>query len=100
MYSYDTLSEAVNGLKTRGYSIDFNIKGDMLISQHRPASLSPTEFEIVEIHRFEGNTDPADEAVVYAIEGKHGEKGIVVNAYGPNADPIGDGMVKKLKEKH
>ena len=97
MYSYDTLSEAVNGLKTRGYSIDFNIKGDTLISQHRPASLSPAEFEIVEFHRFEGNTDPADEAVVYAIEGKHGEKGIIVNAYGPNADPIGDTMVKKLR---
>lgn len=100
MFSYDTLSEAVNGLKSRGYIIDFNIKGDMLVCQHGSASLSPAEFEIVEFHRFEGNTDPADEAVVYALEGKHGEKGIVVNGYGPNADPIGDALVKKLREKH
>jgi hypothetical protein len=37
---------------------------------------------------------------VYAIESKHGHKGILVNAYGPDANPAGDALVKKLKERH
>ena len=100
MYSYDTLSEAVNGLKQRGYTIDFNIAADKLVCNSMPISLSPDEFEIAELYRFEGNTDPADEAVVYAIESKHGHKGLLVNGYGPDADSVGDALVKKLKERH
>jgi len=100
MYTYDTLSEAVNGLKQRGYTIDFNIVADKLVCKHTPVSLSPEEFEITEVYRFEGNTDPADEAVLYAIESKHRLKGILVNSYGPGADPLGDALVKKLKERH
>lgn len=99
MYTYDTLSEAVNGLKQRGYNIDFNMEAEALVCKKTPLALSPNEFEITEIHRFEGNTDPGDEAVVYAIESKHGHKGILVNAYGPDAEPASSELIKKLKEK-
>ncbi|MFT3933692.1 MAG: phosphoribosylpyrophosphate synthetase [Chitinophagaceae bacterium] len=100
MYTYDTLSEAVNDLKLRGYNIDFNIVADRLVNHHKTLSLSPEEFEIAEIYRFEGDTDPADEAVVYAIESKHMLKGIVVNGYGPGSDAASNELIKKLKEKH
>ena len=100
MHSYDTLSEAVNGLKARGYTLDFNIAGSLLTCNAIPAPLSPEEFEIAEFYRFEGNTDPGDESVIYAIESRHGQKGILVNAYGPNADPATDALVRKLKERH
>jgi len=36
---------------------------------------------------------------VYAIESKHGHKGILVNGYGPSAEPIGSALVKKLRER-
>lgn len=100
MYAYDTLSEAVNGLKQRGYTIDFNVKDNFVICNTTPLSLSPDEFEIAEFYRFEGNSDPADEAVVYAIESKHGHRGILVNGYGPDADAAGAELVKKLRERH
>jgi hypothetical protein len=100
MNTYDTVSEAINGLKQRGYTIDFNMETDALVCKTTPLSLSPGEFEITEVHRFEGNTDPADEAVVYAIESKHGHKGVLVNAYGPDADAASNELVKKLKERH
>jgi hypothetical protein len=57
----------------------------------------PGEFEIVEVHRFEGDTDPADEAVVYAIQSKHGEKGVLVNAFGVYSDRVSDELIEKLK---
>ncbi len=100
MYTYDTLSEAISGLKERGYTIDFNIVADKLVCHHTPVSLAPQEFEITEVHRFEGDTDPADEAVLYAIESKHNLKGILVNSYGPGSDALGDELIKKLKERH
>jgi hypothetical protein len=100
MYSYDTLSEAVNGLKKRGFTIDFNIEAEKLVCSKTPLALAPNEFEITEVYRFEGNTDPADEAVVYAIESKHGQKGILVNAYGPDANVMDGELIRKLKIKH
>lgn len=95
MYTYDTVSEAVNGLKVRGFDLDLNLKENCLVCQgHR---FNVEDFEIVEVYRFEGNTDPADEAVVYAIESVDGKKGVLVNGYGISADPMSSEMAKKLE---
>lgn len=97
MIAYDTVTEAVQGLKQRGYSIDFNLEFDRLICPKTSISLRPKDFEITEMHRFEGMTDPADEAVVFAIEGKNGSvKGILVDGFGPSAETLDGEMVKKL----
>jgi hypothetical protein len=100
MYTYDTVSEATNGLRQRGYDVDYNLEFDCITSAHAPVSLRPSEFEITEVYRFEGNSDPADEAVVYAIESKHGEKGVLVNGFGISADAVSDEMIEKLKVRH
>ena len=63
MYSYETLSEAITDLQKRGFTKDFNVD---------KSNIESGEFEIVEYYRFEGDSDPADEAVVYAIESTHG----------------------------
>ncbi len=94
MYSYDTLSEAVNGLKKRGYVLDFNLQENCLVCN--AGKLDVNDFEIVEFHRFEGHTDPADEAAVYAIESATGLKGVLVSGYGISAEGISAEMVKKL----
>lgn len=98
MYAYDTVTAAVNGLKQRGYTKDFNLE-ENCIACHED-KYHPEDFEIVEVHRYEGNSDPADEAVVYAIEGKDGEKGVLVSGYGISADEMSDEMAKKLTIIH
>ncbi|HEY6900499.1 MAG TPA: phosphoribosylpyrophosphate synthetase [Puia sp.] len=100
MFNYDTVSDAVNGLKQRGYTIDFNLEADRICCNDTPLSLSPADFEITEYHRFEGPSDPADEAVVYAIESKKGEKGLLVTGFGISAEGIGEEMIEKLRVKH
>lgn len=97
MYVYDTIAEAVNGLKQRGYTIDFNVEHDRIVCHKAPLTLRPHEFEITEVYRFEGNTDPADEAVVFAIESKEGEKGVLVSGYGASDDAVTDEMLQKLR---
>lgn len=95
MYSYDTLSEAVNGLRKRGFTLDLNLQENCLVCEgHR---FGMNDFEIVEVHRFEGNTDPADEAIVYAIESNAGVKGVLVNGYGISADTMTAEMARKLE---
>jgi hypothetical protein len=97
MESYDTVVAALNGLKKRGFTTDFNIGFDKLMCNETKVCLNPDEFEITEVYRFEGETNPSDEAVVYAVESKSkGMKGVLVNAYGVYSDPISDTMIKKL----
>lgn len=94
MHVYDTVSAAVNGLKTRGYDTDFNLSESCLICHDDKYDV--TDFEVVEVYRFEGNTDPADEAVVYAIESSNGKKGVLVTGYGATAEGMSAEMVRKL----
>jgi hypothetical protein len=96
MYSYDTVTEAISDLKARGYTLDFNLQVNALQCFNPDLNLEPEEFEIKEIYRFEGATNPSDEEIVYAIESKDGHKGVFVNGYGPSADAVGAEMMKKL----
>lgn len=84
-YSYDTLSEAVNDLVKRGYTTDFLLQEekDCLLCSNNSLELSPDDFTIDEVHRFEGMTDPADESIVFAISStKHNIRGLVINSFG------------------
>lgn len=97
--SYDTVSEAINDLIKRGYTTDFTIhtENECLICKNTATQLSPSEFEIDETYRFEGDTDPGDEMIVFAISStKQNVKGIVVNAYGMYADSATSAIVEKL----
>ena len=97
MKNYDTVSGALNSLKERGYTKDFNIAFDKIMCSETNECLNTAEFEITEFYRFEGESNPSDEAVVYAIESKdHRMKGALVNAFGMYADSISDEMIKKL----
>ncbi|HVS96295.1 MAG TPA: hypothetical protein VHE54_07405 [Puia sp.] len=99
MYAYDTVAAAVKGLKERGYGIDFNLEAGRLHCSDPELSLHPEDFRITEFYRFEGESDPADEAVVYAIESKRGEKGSLVTGYGITAEGPGEEMIEKLRLK-
>src|SRR5690554_472744 len=97
--SYDTVTEAITDLKNLGYTIDFSIltEEECLICHQTATTLSPDDFEIDGFYRFEGESDPEDQMIVYAISAKNKSlKGIVVNAYGIYADNVSSAIVKKL----
>jgi hypothetical protein len=56
------------------------------------------DFEIVDVYRYEGNSDPADEAAVYAIRSKDGHKGVLVTGYGISSEGISSDLLKKLND--
>jgi hypothetical protein len=97
MESYDTVVAAIDGLKARGYTTNFNIAFDKIMCSETKACLNPNEFKIVEVYRFEGNSNPADEDVVYAVESMNGSmKGIITSAFGLYADSVSTEMIRKL----
>lgn len=93
---YATVSEAISQLQNKGFTIDFNLKENSLVYHYEKYGDC---FEIVDVYRYEGNSDPADEAVVYAIESNTGLKGILVAGFGISVDNETVEILKKLRMK-
>lgn len=96
MENYDTLSMAMNALKERGFTIEFSTEKSHIISIDKDLKYEPEDFDIVEVHRFEGMTNPGDMSVLYAIESNDGKKGLLLDAYGAYSSEISLEMAKKL----
>ena len=95
-----TVSEVLTQLKNEGYTADFNLSAGCLVCQGNDLRLHPHEFVVDQHYRFEGVSDPGDEAVVYAISSpKHDVKGTLVNGYGVYSEALADEMVKALSDK-
>jgi hypothetical protein len=99
MRTYKTITEAIEDLKARGYSTDFNLGFGGIHAGNPNAPLSPDKFEITEVYRFEGESSADDEAVVYAIESYDGVRGVLVNGYGISSDAVSDELIRKLSIK-
>lgn len=95
--NYSTITELIADLQQQGYTDDLACLPHALECRTMSVELSPAEFHVDSFHRFEGDTDPADEAIVYAISSPtQGVKGILVNGYGTSSDGLSDAMVAKL----
>ena len=58
------------------------------------------EFVIDKYYRFEGISDPVDEAVVYAISSPaYNIKGVLVNGYVISSERIADEMIQASKKR-
>ena len=95
-YNYATVSEAIKELALEGYTTDFNLKENS--GAFQSGELNPDRSEIVKIFRYEGDSDPADEATVYGIQSTNGIRGILVTGYGISADNISTAILNKLTE--
>ncbi len=87
---YETLSEAMNGIRERGYEKDLT---EAILNDETG------KYTIVESYRFEGMTNPGDSSVLYAIESESGEKGIIVDAYNADSDIRKTRALAKVKVK-
>jgi hypothetical protein len=100
MTSYSTLSEAINDLKRRGYSEDFNLKQHCIECSTKNLQLHPEDFTVDEFYRFEGMSNTDDNSILFAISSTDGVKGVLVDAYGMYAENLSEPMIKKLYVKH
>lgn len=95
-----TLSEVTNLLKKRGYTVEFNLKENHLECTYTYLKVFPDEFIVDKHYRFEGISDPGDEAIVFAISSeKHNLKGVLIDGYGISSEGMSSEMMKALDEK-
>lgn len=100
-YIYPTLSGTMTQLKAEGYTEDFNLGFDCVHCRGENLKISPDEFQVDKFFRFEGESNPDDSSILYAISSeKHGVKGVLVNGYGIYSDALTDEMIAKLKSRH
>ena len=92
------LSALTNKVISWGYTETFNATRKGLQAASTSAYYTPEQVQIVDFYRFEGESDPGDESIIYVIETSDGKKGMLVDAYGVYADGLVNEFVKQVQD--
>ena len=82
----NTLTACVNKVTRDGYTDAMKVTKQGLYSTTKDKTYAPDEVRIIDFYRFEGQSDPADNAILYVIETTDGAKGMIIDAYGTYSD--------------
>ena len=94
-----TLTSCTNHLLKEGYSENFVPKHEGIEAPSTGKVYIPGEMKIVSFYRFEGESDPADNSILYALEANDGTKGLLVDAYGgPYVNQKVGKFIKEVEE--
>ena len=88
-YHYTTVLEALEDLKEKGFDHDFNLHSDAIKS-------NPNDYGVKHVYRYEGDSDPDEESVVYGIISNSGKKGVFVAGFSANSDNEASQILEKL----
>lgn len=95
----ETVADAVDRLTAAGYVGDFRAVEGGLRDSITGRIFAADELVIDELLRFEGATDPDDEALVLALRSRDGSvRGTYAMAYGPAMDPHDAEAVRRLRD--
>ncbi|WKN33826.1 hypothetical protein PZB74_10875 [Porifericola rhodea] len=93
------LTAKINDLSKKGFVTQFKFENGALKDRTSDKNYQAQELAIIEEYRFEGESNPDDMSILYALEAKDGTKGIVVDAYGTYSDEDLGEFMKRVKEK-
>jgi hypothetical protein len=97
----ETVSEAIARLERRGYHDSFRATAEGLLALGDDRVLEPEALVVDEIVRFEGESNPGDEAVVFALRSRDDRvRGTFVTTYGANTEPANAEMMHRLDASH
>ena len=94
-----SLSECISSLTKVGFSTQFKVheEGGMeSLTTHE--IYKPDDIRITNFYRCEDESNPSDNAILYAIKTHKGEKGILTDAYGIYADTAINEFVLEVEE--
>lgn len=96
-YGYNTVTEAVALLREDGFTTDFQFNGNSIMSANGKR-FAAKDLSMLVVYRYEGPSDPADEATVYGLKTNEGTKGVLVIGDGIYADDAVTAMLVKLHQ--
>jgi hypothetical protein len=85
----DTVTEATQLLAAEGYTASVRlVDGKLDFGGESHGSCAVADAVVEHMFRFEGESDPGDEMVVFALRDPSGQfRGTLVSGYGPSAEP-------------
>jgi len=92
-----SLANCLNKMMQEGYTENFKVTEQGLESLHKHNNYRPDQIQVVNFFRFEGQSDPDDNAILYVIETNDGTKGTLVDAYGVYNDPKVSSFMKDVQ---
>jgi hypothetical protein len=101
-HKLDTLVERMNALKEKGFTAEFKVEdGKLFPTGGDPAEgVGPQDVKVVQHYRFEGESDPGDMQVLYAIETNQGKCGILTDGFGTYSNQEVSKFMGKVQELH
>ena len=92
------MSVCLDSLKKLGFGTQFQAIEKGLKSLKTNKMFQPEEIKIVHYYRFEGESDPSDNAILYVVETSSGEKGTLIDGYGIYYNAKVSEFVKEVEE--
>ncbi|HEU5163931.1 MAG TPA: phosphoribosylpyrophosphate synthetase [Chitinophagaceae bacterium] len=99
MKNYETITDALNDLRKRGYDADFQPNENCLYSSLLDLRLYEEDFTIDETYRFEKSPNTGNTVVIYALSSPTGVKGTIVDDIGNYANILHPNIAKKLNDQ-
>ncbi len=93
-----TLSDRLNKAMKDGYTANMKVTKQGLYVEAKDRTYTPAEVRIIDFYRFEGQSDPADNAIMYVVETVDDVKGTLVDAYGAYADENVNKFMAEVEE--
>ena len=86
--SPDTVTDAVALLRAEGYTFDFELIDGRLSAGADCPACSVDSAVVERLYRFEGDSDPGDEMIVFGLHDPASDRrGTLAAGFGPAADP-------------
>ncbi|CAB4888955.1 unannotated protein [freshwater metagenome] len=92
----DTLTERMRQLQSAGWIHEITFDAGWLTCRKCGEWASPEDVAISKSYRFEGTSDPGDEAILFAIIMPCDHHGLLTAAYGHDAPPEVADIVTRL----
>ena len=96
----DSLVTVLASVEKRGFTTQFQVKEAGLHSLKTNQHFRPDQVKISHFYRFEGESNPDDSSILYAIETTDGEKGTLVDGYGTTSDSATGSFIEKVDNIH
>lgn len=94
-----TVTDAVAYLHSLGYTDEIELKGTDFVSGRTNLSYALANVIVDHTFRFEGDSDPGDEAIVLGLRYPDTDiRATFVSAYGRDADPATAEFFRRLRE--
>lgn len=94
----DSLVTVLASIEKLGFTSQFEVNGKIMVSLKTDNHFMPDQIKVDHFYRFEGESNPGDSSIMYAIETHDKEKGTLIDGYGVTSDQATADFMRKVSD--